>query len=70
MQFNIKFIKLTNAEYKFFAPFFYKLGLNLTINDFRKVDYCYYNGCDPDAHYEVDTEDWVSKFGSIFENIK
>lgn len=49
--------KLTNKELKVIKPYFDKLGIGYNKEDFRLVDYCYYNCSDPSDCYELTDKD-------------
>ena len=48
---------LSDKEKDFFAPYFDKLGITFETDDLRKVDYCWYNCCEPPDCYNVDDDD-------------
>lgn len=48
---------LSDKEKDFFASYFYKLGIAFETDDLRKVDYCWYNCCEPPDCYNVDDDD-------------
>ena len=51
---------LSDKEKEFFAPYFDMLGITFEPNDLRKVDYCWYNCCEPPDCYDVgDNDDWT-----------
>lgn len=50
---------LSDKERDFFASYFDKLGITFETDDLRKVDYCWYNCCEPPDCYSVDNDDWT-----------
>lgn len=48
---------LSDKEKDFFALYFDKLGITFETDDLRKVDYCWYNCCEPPDCYNVDDDD-------------
>lgn len=48
---------LSDKEKDFFASYFDKLGITFETDDLRKVDYCWYNCCEPPDCYNVDDDD-------------
>lgn len=48
---------LSDKEKDFFASYFDKLGIVFETDDLRKVDYCWYNCCEPPDCYNVDDDD-------------
>lgn len=42
---------LTDGEYEVIKPYFDKLGVTYEREELRRVDYCYYNCCEPTDYY-------------------
>ena len=52
---------LTKKEKEFFTPYFNDgLGVSFNPNDFRKVNYCWYNCSEPHDCYDVKEDDWTT----------
>lgn len=56
---------LSDKEKEFFVPYFDKLGIVFEPENLRKVDYCWYNCCEPPDCYDVDNDDddWTKLIG-------
>jgi hypothetical protein len=48
---------LTQKELDVIVPYFNKLEVVFRDEDLRVVEYCYYNGAEPDDHYNLDLDD-------------
>lgn len=53
---------LSDKEAEFFVPIFNRVGLNVKAEDLRKVDYCWYNCCDPPDCFDIEDNDYVELF--------
>lgn len=48
---------LTEKELQVITPFFDKLDVIYEDEDLRVVDYCYYNSCEPNDYYHLNSDD-------------
>jgi len=48
---------LTNLELEIIKPYFDKLEVSYKDEDLRRVEYCYYNGCECTDYYDIVTKD-------------
>jgi hypothetical protein len=56
---------LNNRELEKIKPLFKNLPINFKDSDLRKVDYCYYNCCECEDYYEINTEDHSNFFRKL-----
>lgn len=47
---------LTDEEFELVKSLFSEIVCGFLVSDFRKVHYCYYNGCDPSDCYKIESQ--------------